>query len=179
MPVTPGRRLTHRKWLSPNTDQRLFKGTEEKSRPAEFLFLSPWRCLPTRSKKKQVGAEWVWNAWLDMGEAAKLRFSRSIKCKAEFGVCSLQEGRGGVYAHQVDELQGNTPVDSCHCEIHALKSSEQLCNGTGASFNRPFVQRRHWEAETNPDAHLEQVFPLATPVPSRELGSKFKYGQGS
>lgn len=58
-----------------------------------------------------------------------------------------------------DELQSNTPMDSCHYKIHVLKSSEQLCNGRGASFNRPFVQQRHWEAETNPDTSGTSLSP--------------------
>ena len=37
---------------------------------------------------------------------------------------------------------GDPPVDSCCYKINVLKSSEQLCNGRGASSNRPFVQGR-------------------------------------
>lgn len=41
-----------------------------------------------------------------MGEVAKLRFSRSLKCSAEFGAYSLQESGGAIHANQVRECRG-------------------------------------------------------------------------
>lgn len=41
-----------------------------------------------------------------MEEVARLRFSRSSKCRAEFRVCSPEESGGGIHANQVRKCRG-------------------------------------------------------------------------
>lgn len=176
LPGTPRRRLTDRKLLFPNTGQRSFcrKLRRKKYLLVEPPFLPPWWSLPISSKKKQVVAKWVWNVWLGIGEVAKLRFSRSLKFRAEFGIYSVQESGGGVHTNQLRK----------HREIHlwTLITIKWMCLNRLSSFAmagenlliRPLDQGRPWEKPRCTPGTT--IFPLAAPFPSRESESKFKDG---
>lgn len=178
LPGTITRRLTDRKGLSPNTGQRSFF---KKQRKKVYLlveppFLPPWWTLTTRSKKKQVDAEWVWNVWLGTGEVAQLKFSRSLKCRAELGIYSVQESGGGIHTKQLRK----------HRVIHlwTLITIKWMCLNPLSTFAmagenlliRPSDQGRPWEKPRCTSGTT--IFPLATPFPPGESESKFKDGWG-